>query len=216
MHHVVVLFDLSEINGVTKAGCLIQVARVGPQHRGFGQLLTIAFEVSVVDGIEANQRGEQPHICLGDGVTYQITLSGKPFRQPIQRGEQSIVGGVISGLITGETAAVHPVVDFGVDAAVYLVDFWAQVRGVQLRRTRAVIFGPLGGEVQRHLRIVIGDDLTGGLLDYGRHGDAARVVRIPLEVGVTQKVDAQDRVDSTRVKIEGPAALVMGRPAKSQ
>lgn len=111
---------------------------------------------------------------------------------------------------------IHAVVDFGVDAAVYLVDFWAQVRGVQLRRTRAVIFGPLGGEVQRHLRIVIGDNLTGGLLDYGGHRDTARVVRIPLEVGVTQKVDAQDRVDSTRVEIEGPAALVMGRPAKSQ
>ena len=89
VHDVVVLLDLDEVDGVAEAGGLEQVPRVGPQHRHLAELLPVALEVPVVDGVEADQRGEQPHVGLGDGVAHEVPLAGEPLLQPVERGRRA-------------------------------------------------------------------------------------------------------------------------------
>ena len=79
VHLVVVPLDVVEVDGVAEAGGLEQVPGVRPQHRHLAQLLPVALEVAVVDRVEADQRGEQPHVGLGDGVADQVALVGQPL-----------------------------------------------------------------------------------------------------------------------------------------
>ena len=82
VHDVVVLLDLDEVDGIAETRRLEQVTRVGPQHRHLGQFASIALEMPVVHRIEAGQRGEQPHVCLGDGVSHQVSLHRSGDRSP--------------------------------------------------------------------------------------------------------------------------------------
>src|SRR5690349_24971561 len=54
---VVVLLDLLEVRRVAERRCLEQVTRVAPQRRHLGELVAVALEVTVVDRVEASQRG---------------------------------------------------------------------------------------------------------------------------------------------------------------
>ena len=85
--------------------------------------------------------------------------------------------------------------------------------GVELGRAVAVVGAPLGRQVEGQLGVVVGHHLARGDVDEGRHGDAARVVRVAGEERLLQPLDAEHRVAATRVEVEGPAALVVGRPA---
>jgi hypothetical protein len=80
MDEVVVLLDVVEVDRVAEAGCLEQVPGVGPQHRHLAQLVPVAFEVGVVDGVETNEGREEPDIGFGDGVADQEAGVG-PFGQ---------------------------------------------------------------------------------------------------------------------------------------
>ena len=86
---------------------------------------------------------------------------------------------------------------------------------VQLGCAVAVILRPLGRQVERHLREVVGDHLTGRHVDDRGHRDALRVVRDAGEVRVLQPRDLQHRVDTAGVEVEGPAAFVVRRPAEA-
>ncbi|QGW33453.1 hypothetical protein MAA44156_03270 [Mycobacterium avium subsp. avium] len=212
---VVVLLDLDEVDGVAEARRLEQVPGIGPQHRHLAQLAAVAFEVAVVDGVEPGQGGEQPHVGLGDGVAHQVSPIGQPIAHPVQRGEQPVVGRLVGLLRTGEAAPVHTVVDFGVHPLVHLIDLGAQPLGVQLGRTVAVVCGPLRRQIQRHLREVVGHHRPGPDVHDGGHRDALGVAGEPLEVGVLQPGNLEDRVDAAGIEIERPAALVVGGAAKA-
>ena len=121
--------DLREVGGVAEAGGLEEVACVGPQHGQLAELVPVALEVPVVDGVEADQRREQPDVGLGDRVADEVALVGEPVRQPVQGSEQLLVGAVVRLLGTGEPALVDAVVDVGVDALVHLVDLVTQSSG---------------------------------------------------------------------------------------
>jgi hypothetical protein len=65
---------------------------------------------------------EQPDVGLGDGVAHQVSPVCQPVADPVQRGEQPVVAGVVGLLGAGEAAPVHTVVDLGVDPLDNLVD----------------------------------------------------------------------------------------------
>ena len=209
------LLDLREVRRVAEAGGLEQVAGVAPQRAELGQLLPVALEVAVVDGVEAGQRREQPDVGLGDRVAHEVAAVGQPLLEPVQRGEQPLVGLVVGALRAGEPAAVHPVVDLGVDALHDLAHLVPQVLGVEVGRALAVELRPLGREVERDLREVVGDDGLGRDVDDRRHRDALRVLRVAGEVGLLQPLVAQHRVAAAGVEVEGPAALVVRRAAQA-
>src|SRR5690625_634969 len=97
-----------------------------------------------------------------------------------------------------------------------VVDLVTQVLGVELGCALAVVVDPFGGEVQRDLWEVVGDDLPGGDLDDGRDGDAAVVVRETGEVGLLEPFDTEYWVDLAGVEIEGPAALIVGGSGQAE
>ena len=78
-----------------------------------------------------------------------------------------------------------------------------------------MVVDPLGGEVERHLGEVVGDDRLGRDVDHGRHRDAAGVVGEPGEVGLLQPLVAEHRVDPAGIEVEGPGPHVVGGAAQT-
>ena len=81
--HVIVTLDMINVDGVSKAGMLVQVARIAPQVRIIDESPQVAFEVTVVYGVEACQRRKQPNIRFGNRVPYQEALRGQAGFEPI-------------------------------------------------------------------------------------------------------------------------------------
>ena len=167
----------------------------------------------VVDRVEAGEGREQPDVCLGDRVADEVALVQQARFEAVQRREQPVARRVVGGLRAREAAAVHPVVDLGVDPPVDLVDLGAQVVRVEVGGALAVVVTPLGRQVEGQLREVVGHDDSPGDVDDRRDGDASRVPREALVVRVLDPRDAQHRVDPTGVEVEGPGVGVMGRAA---
>src|SRR5699024_4583951 len=136
---------------------------------------------------------------------------GEALLQPVHRGPHAVVG-LLEGLLrTGETAAVHAIVDLGEDALHHRLHFPAGLLRPEVRGALAMVVGPFGVEVAGDLVEIVGDDRAVTLVDHGRHGDAARVIGLALEVGVLQALDAEHRVDAALVEVEGPRPRVMHR-----
>jgi hypothetical protein len=178
-------------------------------------LAALAFvgEVPVVDGVEPDQRGEQPHVRLGDRVAQEIPPVDQPVRQPVQRVEQPLVRAVV-GLLGGrEPAPVDPVVQLRVDPVHHLLQLRPGSGRPEVGRTVAVVGPPLEEQVPGDRREVVGDHLPGRHVDHRRHGDPLVVVGEAGEVRLLQPLDAEHRIAPAPVEVEGPASLVVGRPA---
>ncbi len=201
--------DVVEVDRVAESRRLVEVAGVRPQHRVLGELGAVALEVAVVDGVEADQGGEQPDVGLGDGVADQVAAVRQPLGQLVEAAEHIAVGRLVLVLPGGETGAVHAVVDVAEDAVHDLVDLVAQRLRVQVGRALAVQCRPLGGEVQGDPLVVVGDQQTGGHVDDGRDADAARVAGLAGVVRLLEVTDAEHRVLAVRVEGEAPAHVVL-------
>jgi hypothetical protein len=68
----VVPLDVVEVDRVAEARRLEQVAGIRPQRGELAELVAVALEVAVVDGVEAHERGEQAHVGLGDRVAHEV------------------------------------------------------------------------------------------------------------------------------------------------
>src|SRR5215213_11349703 len=77
LHDVVVPLDLLEVDGLAEARRLEEVARVAPQRGQRGQRAAVALEVRVVDGVEADQRREQPYVGLRERGAHQVAALGQ-------------------------------------------------------------------------------------------------------------------------------------------
>ena len=213
VHLVVVPLDVVEVDRVAEPRRLEQVPRVRPQHRQLGQLLPVALEVAVVDGVEPDQRGEQPDIRLGDRVTQEVPPVREPVREPVERAEQPLVRVVVRLLGRGEPAPVDPVVHLRIDPLHHPVHLGPDRRRPEVRRPVAVVGPPLEEQVPGDGREVVGDHLPARHVDHRRHGDPLVIAREAGEVGLLQPLDAEHRVTAAGVEVETPAALVVGRPA---
>jgi hypothetical protein len=148
------LLGLPEVDGVAESRRLVQVARVGPEHRHLAELASVALEVAVVHRIEPDQRGPQPHVRLGDRVARQVTTGRQPLGQLVEPGEQLAVGVLVGGLGAGEPGLVHAVVHVLVDPGADLLDLVPQLLRVQVGRARPVERRPLVLKVQRDVQVV--------------------------------------------------------------
>ena len=68
MAFVIVVLDMLEVCRLPHAWPLIKLTREAPQIRVVGDAPDIALEVPMIDGIEADQRCEQPPIRFGDAL----------------------------------------------------------------------------------------------------------------------------------------------------
>src|SRR5665213_1458501 len=72
---VIVSFDLIDAHRAGNSRHLIKLAKITPHIGIVGDAAQVAFEMAVVDRVEANERREQPPIRLGDLVAHQIALT---------------------------------------------------------------------------------------------------------------------------------------------
>ena len=73
--HLVVVFNVEEIGRAPETRSLVQVTQVAPQIGVVNDAFLVALEVASINWVKPNQTGVQPHICLCDGGTSQVTLT---------------------------------------------------------------------------------------------------------------------------------------------
>ena len=64
--HVIMALDVVEIHGVGDSIILIEIFEITEEVRVIGNAANVAFEVPMIDGVEADQCDEQPPIGLYD------------------------------------------------------------------------------------------------------------------------------------------------------
>jgi hypothetical protein len=154
--------------------------------------------VGVVDGVEAQQRRQQPPVGERDLLARQIPAL-RQQRVETAEGREHPAERLVVGLLGArEAGAVHAVLKVGVDPLVELLDLGAQVRRVQV-----VAPSPLGEEAHDVGRLVVHDAAL-VLVPHHRHADAPVVV---VGVGLAQEAEAVDLVGEAAAA-ERPAALV--------
>lgn len=71
---VIMPLDLIDVNRLGNSGHRIEVAQIIPQVGIIGDTPQVAFEMTVIDGVKANERGKEPPIRFGDLPPDQIAL----------------------------------------------------------------------------------------------------------------------------------------------
>ena len=163
--------------------------------------------MAVIDGIEADQRREQPPVRLGDAGTEEIAAARKPLLQPGEAVEQRGDGLLVGRLRGGETASVDAVVDGLVDAGVEGVDLLAQGFGIIVARPRPDAVEGVAQHADDLGRFVADDGLA-RLVPQHRHGHPPAVVGLCPAIELVEKAVAVEAVaGGTGAALEGPAAI---------
>jgi len=76
--YVVVALDLGQVNRLADTGYLVKFARIAPQVGIVDHAARVALQMSMVNRVKPDQRGEQPPSGLGYPVPAQVSLPGKP------------------------------------------------------------------------------------------------------------------------------------------
>ena len=71
---VVMLFDVLEVDGLGDSWLLIQIPQVAVQVGIVHDSAKVAFEVPVIDGIEAHESAEQPPVGFDDAIAEKVSL----------------------------------------------------------------------------------------------------------------------------------------------
>src|SRR4051812_1565766 len=95
MRHVVVALDLVEVDRLGDPRALIELAQEAREVRVVGDPPDVALEVPDVDGVEANERREQPPVGLGELGARQVAALGEDPLEPVESGEDVGHGGVV-------------------------------------------------------------------------------------------------------------------------
>jgi hypothetical protein len=103
MGHVVVAFDVIEVYGFSDPWLLIQVHKVALKILVIYNPPHVAFEMSVIYGIEAHEGAEEPPIRFDDPGSKQETLRGQARLELIQRNEECATRLLVSSLSVRET-----------------------------------------------------------------------------------------------------------------
>ena len=104
----------------------------------------VAFEVAVIDRIEANERREQPPIGFGELPPDQIALPRQALFELSSVANTARGGFFVGAWRRGEAGAIDAVIDGRVDAIVDAIDLGAQFR-------RIIIGADIGERVERRI-----------------------------------------------------------------
>ena len=88
MARVIVTLDVEEVDRLGDARPMIELAEIAAQRRIVPDLPQVALEVAKIDGIEADQRGEQPPVASVSRSPHKERLVRQPRLQPVERLEQ--------------------------------------------------------------------------------------------------------------------------------
>lgn len=71
---VVVARDMVEMHALAHARPLVERAQVGPEVGVIHDPGAVAFEMSVIDQIKPDERGEKPPVGLGQALAHQVAV----------------------------------------------------------------------------------------------------------------------------------------------
>ena len=160
----------------------------------------IALEMLHVDGVEADQRGVQLEIDLGEMLAEQERLrgvGGEGVRGLLQGAEDDLDVGVVRLLVAGEAGLVHAQVQLWHEPGVDRVDLGAEGFRVEVEELEAVlrvvvVAGDVGVEgrveLPHDLFGLVVDDPFGLLVPEDRHGEGPVVVRSVFAVDLVEEV----------------------------
>ena len=123
---VIVPFDLIHIHRPGDAVLLVEIAQVIGEIGIVDDAAQVAFEVAVIDRVEANQRGEQPPVCLRDVFADEVALAREPPLDLVERAEYRAERLLVGFLRGGEAGPIDAVVHVLVNERVDAVDLFAQ------------------------------------------------------------------------------------------
>src|SRR5580693_9895739 len=190
---VIVPLDLIDADGLGNAGHGIKIAQIIPQVGIVGDAAQIALEMAVIDGVETDERGEQPPVRFGDLTADQITLPRQALFELIESDENGAGGFFVGCLAGGKAGAIDAVIDVRIDEVVDAIDFGAQFRGI-------VIGAHIGERIEGGIEHA--DDFGGFVVDDGtallvpqhRNRHAAGIMRIGEKIDFSKRRLAVDLV----------------------
>src|SRR5262249_28226146 len=151
--------------------------------RIIGDLPNIAFEMTVIDRVEANKGHKKSKICFKQRIAEKVSLPFEPDLQTVKRVEQgkdSLLVGLLRG---GKSRPINAVIDRLVNQDIELVDFRSVTSGVKVES--AVSEGVKFGIEYPHqivVRIIHNYPLL--FVPQDRHRKSALISRICCEVGL--------------------------------
>jgi hypothetical protein len=95
MTAVIMVLDVHEVHRWAKGRMLVEVAHIGPQRWIVDQRAAIALEMAEIDWVEADERGEEADVGLGQPTADKIALRGKARLEPVERLKDRGGGGLI-------------------------------------------------------------------------------------------------------------------------
>jgi hypothetical protein len=111
VRHVIMTLDVINAHGLRNARLLIKVEHVTVEVGIIDDPPQVAFEMSVIDNVEPDQRAKQSPVGLHDSVPKQIATGREAFFHLVERIEQLLAGAFVGPLPRRESGAIHAVVD---------------------------------------------------------------------------------------------------------
>src|SRR5574339_583934 len=88
MRHIIVTLDMVEINGLRDPIILVKISQIAEEMGIVRDSPHVAFEVNIIDGIEADQRHKQAPVGFHDPLSEEIPTVGKLIVEKIERVEE--------------------------------------------------------------------------------------------------------------------------------
>eukprot|EP00053_Salpingoeca_punica_P011092 m.99305 g.99305 ORF g.99305 m.99305 type:complete len:314 (+) comp15584_c0_seq2:134-1075(+) len=150
----VVVLDVRKVDRRLDTRHLVDLLQVVVHVRVVDDAAQVCLEVQHVDGVEADERGEEPDVGLGHLGACQVALAGQDCLDTVQRVKELREGLVVGLLLHGKAAAVDAVVDGRVHPLVDCVNLSPQRLRVKVQ-ARLLLCGAQCVE----LRVQHADDL---------------------------------------------------------
>mgnify|MGYP001479499475 CR=1 FL=1 len=127
---IVVPLDVVKLYRLGDPRLLVEIPQIRCQVRVVDEASQVALEVTVINGVKADQGHEQPPIRLRYHLAHQIATTRQAGLQQVERLKQPGHPAVVGSLCAGKATAVDAVVHVGVDDLVDRVDLGTQLLGV--------------------------------------------------------------------------------------
>src|ERR1700732_2621420 len=122
---VVVPFDVLKIDGRLNIRMAVQLLGVAPQRWVADNRPAVAFEVTEIDRVKTNERGEEANVGFRQITAQQKVPLRQASFQPLERIKDSLDRRIIAGLIARKASLVHAIVQVRINARIDLIDLCA-------------------------------------------------------------------------------------------
>lgn len=194
MGHVVVPLDVIDADRLGDSRVLIEIEQITLEIRIIDDASQIAFEMPVINDIEANERAKETPIGFDHPVAKQVSAFRQTLFHFIERIEKFFARNFVSPLAHGEAGPVNSVVDVVVKK---IGELGVLVFDVLREKIDVFVLGELvedAVEDGTDVILAIVHDLLRFLVPEHRNSHPFFEIRIGRRVRLTQVMEAADRI----------------------